>query len=492
MDTLQIDQCEICVVGAGIAGLNALSAASQYLGRNDRVVLVDRRTRVGGMWTDTYDYVRLHQPYQLFTAGNIKWTLGKDRCYLATKPEILDHLRHCLNVLSRRVDIDERLGWDYVSHEESGGLVSVTLRAPDGQTRVITARRLIKAFGSEMKPNPPLAVSSTRVQSATPNDMHRIVDSNTPVWIIGGGKTGLDTAHTLITQCPGREVNMLVGSGSMALRRDVLFSTGASRWFGGLPFTTLSTEFAKRYDGTNEDEVRRWLYSAVGTGPTGERCEFAHGIGGCTSDVEMAVIDTGLRRADNEYLADVVDRDGHAELVYRSGQTTRVAEGTWIVNCTGLQLRGSHPYEPFVSPSGQTLSIQHRSAVIPITLQAGYFLTHLMFTGGLSTLPLYELDLEDLRDKLGKSPIPAVFPLTAYNLSLAFDHLPTKVFTGFGSDLLLWYPLPRRLAAFARFQVNHRRERQTNRKTLDTIRQRCGVRCGPLDHLSRQMRRSML
>ena len=57
MDTLQIDQCEICILGAGIAGLNALFAASQYLGRNDRVVLVDRRTRVGGMWTDTYDYV---------------------------------------------------------------------------------------------------------------------------------------------------------------------------------------------------------------------------------------------------------------------------------------------------------------------------------------------------------------------------------------------------------------------------------------------------
>ena len=112
MDTLQIDQCEICIAGAGIAGLNALFAASQYLGRNDRVVLVDRRTRVGGMWTDTYDYVRLHQPYQLFTAGNIKCTLGKERSYLATKPEFLDHLRHCLDVISRRVDVDERFGWD--------------------------------------------------------------------------------------------------------------------------------------------------------------------------------------------------------------------------------------------------------------------------------------------------------------------------------------------------------------------------------------------
>lgn len=484
MDTPRIDQCEICIVGAGIAGLNALFAASQYLGRNDRVVLVDRRTRVGGMWTDTYDYVRLHQPHQLFTAGNIKWTLDKERSYLATKPEILDHLQHCLDVLSRRMDVDERFGWDYVSHEETGSLVRVTLRAPDGLTRVVTAKRLIKAFGFQVVPNPPLNFSSARVKSATPNDMPRIIDSDAPVWIIGGGKTGLDTAHTLITQCPGREVNMLVGSGSMALRRDVLFATGARRWLGGLPFAALSTEFAKRYDGTNEEEVRRWFYSVLGTGPTGDKCEFAHGFGGCTSDAEMAVITNGLCRAENEHLADVVDRDGAAEFVFRSGHTERLADGTWIVNCTGLLLRSSHPFEPFVSPSGRTLSIQLRSAVIPLTLQAGYFLTHLMFTGGLNTLPLYAADIEELCAKTGKSPTPVVFPLTGYNLSLAFDHLPKKVFVEFGSDLMLWYPLPRRLAALMKFRLNHRRGRDRNRKTLDTIRERYGVRCGPLDHLS--------
>ena len=106
-----------------------------------------------------------------------------------------------------------------------------------------------------------------------------------------------------------------------------------------------------------------------------------------------------------------------------------------------------------------------------------------MFSGGLHTLPLYELDGEDLRDKLGKSPTPAVFPLTAYNVSLAFDHLPKKVFAGFGSDLLLWYPLPRRLAAVAKFSLSHRRDREHHRKTLDTIRERFQVRCGPLDHV---------
>ena len=72
-----VESCAVCIVGAGVAGLNALFVASQYLSHDQKVVLIDRRERVGGMWVDTYPYVRLHQPHPMFTAGNIKWTLGQ-------------------------------------------------------------------------------------------------------------------------------------------------------------------------------------------------------------------------------------------------------------------------------------------------------------------------------------------------------------------------------------------------------------------------------
>ena len=62
------------------------------------------------MWVDTYPYVRLHQPHGMFTAGNIKWTLGQDRAYLANKGEVLDHFGHCLKVISERVRVDELFG----------------------------------------------------------------------------------------------------------------------------------------------------------------------------------------------------------------------------------------------------------------------------------------------------------------------------------------------------------------------------------------------
>lgn len=52
-DNQRVDTCDLCVVGAGIAGLNALFVASRYLRRDQKIVLLDRRDRVGGMWVDT-------------------------------------------------------------------------------------------------------------------------------------------------------------------------------------------------------------------------------------------------------------------------------------------------------------------------------------------------------------------------------------------------------------------------------------------------------
>lgn len=205
-------------MGAGLAGLNALFVASQYLSREQKVILVDRRERVGGMWVDTYPYVRLHQPHPMFTAGNIKWTQGQDRSYLATKGEVLDHFQHCLDVIRRRIHVDEFLGADVESHDEADGIVRITCRSSDGRRRIIEAKRLIKAYGFQTKPNDPLEISSERVMSVSPDycDMRceEMQRSDTPVWVIGGGKTAMDTAHALITEYPGREVNLVAGSGT--------------------------------------------------------------------------------------------------------------------------------------------------------------------------------------------------------------------------------------------------------------------------------------
>ena len=169
----------------------------------------------------------------MFTAGNIKWTLGKDPSYLATKYEVLDHFAHCLYVIRQRVRVDEFFGWDMKSDEETDGVVRIRCRSSDGRILVVETKRLIKAYGIGVMPNDPLEVSSTRVQSVSPDFCDMRGDdmraSDTPVWVIGGGKTGMDTAHALITEYPGREVNLVAGSGTFFTTRDRFFPTGVRR-----------------------------------------------------------------------------------------------------------------------------------------------------------------------------------------------------------------------------------------------------------------------
>ena len=476
-----VESCDVCIVGAGLAGLNALFVASRYLSREQKVILVDRRERVGGMWVDTYSYVRLHQPHPMFTAGNIKWTLGQDRSYLATKGEVLDHFEHCLNVIKQWVQVDELFGWAMESDEQTDGIVRIMCRSSDGQVLVIEAKRLIKAYGFRVTPLDPLEVSSQRVQSVSPDfcDVRTdgMRDSDTPVWIIGGGKTAMDTAHTLITEYPGREVNLVAGSGTFFSSRDRFFPAGARRWWRGKLFSSAATETARRFDGTNETDVGNWLRATYGTWLTPDTGNFFLGI---LSESENKTIAAGLNDVIMDHLLDVVDRDGSTELVFRSGATEAIQPGSWIVNCTGYVTQHDYPYEPYVSGSGAVVSIQLRSATLHLPSFMAYFLTHLLFLGKLRDLPLYELDGQDLRRKSGAAFPYTLLALAQHNLSLISDSVPTRVLLDCGLDFDRWYPLPRRLVGTARFMLTHRREREHLRRTLDTVRERFDIRCGPL------------
>jgi len=481
-ESTTVQRCDVCIVGAGIAGLNALFVAARYLTGNQKVILIDRRQRVGGMWVDTYPYVRLHQPHPMFTAGNIPWTLGKDRSYLATKDEVLDHFSHCLDVIRQQVRVEEFFGWELESDEETDGVVRIRCRSADGRTLTVEATRLIKAYGVRVMPNDPLELSSKRVVSVSPDfcDVRggEMAVSDTPVWIIGGGKTATDTAHALITRYPGREVSLVAGSGTWFSSRDRFFPTGPRRWWGGTSFSRLGSDLSRRFDGTNETEVWEWFRDTYGTWVTPDTGNFVAGV---LSEAESRTISGGLNEVIMDHFVDAVDRNGSTEIVFSSGDTKVVQPGSWIVNCTGYLTRREHPYEPYRSESGSVVSIQPRSATMSLTTFSAYFLTHLMFLGKLTQVPLYEIDMQDIFRKSRQGFACAIFTLSQYNLGLIIDSVPTKVFTECGLDFDQWYPMPRRLAGGLRFKLTHHRERESLRRTLDMVRERFEVRCGPLD-----------
>ena len=168
-------------------------------------------------------------------------------------------------------------------------------------------------------------------------------------------------------------------------------------------------------------------------------------------------------------------------MVLRSGATLTVQPGDWIVNCTGYLPVREYPYEPFISTGGAVLSIQTRSATMHLPSYMAYFSTHLLLAGKIRDVGLYELDMFELYRKSRKSFPYALFALVAHNLSVCADALPARVFRECGLDFDRWYPLPRRLTATAKFVRGHRCDRERQRRTLDTIRERFDVRCGPLE-----------
>ena len=467
-----------------MAGLNALAVASQYLAKDQRVLIVDRRSRVGGMWVDTYPYVRLHQPHQLFTAADIKWTLDADRAYLATKDEVLDHFSHCVDVVKGRVGLDEWLGTELLSHEAGKETIRLTCRSADGTPRIAETKRLIKAPGLSVEPNQPFAVSSERVHSVSPDfcDVRtgEITESSAPVWVIGGGKTAMDTAHALIKACPGREVNVLAGSGTFFACRDRLFPTGAKRWWGGTRGIPTFLEWSRRFDGTNERDALDWYRATVGITPTDGARNFVFGL---LSEAEARAIRSGVTEMVSDHLVDAVDRGGGVELLLRSGATRQIEPGSWLVNCTGYvfgEQQSQHPYEPYVSAEGNVGVISTRTAITLLPSFGGYYLSHLMMLGQLGELPLYELDGDQLARQSREAWACAAVTMNLYNLSLIADNTPREVLSQNGLNLDLWYPTHRYLYGAVQFARASRREREHWRQALDRVAERFELRCGPI------------
>ena len=477
------DHYDLCLVGAGYAGLNSLFVASQYLPATARVLVLDKHEQAGGMWNDAYSYVRLHQPYQMFTAGNIAWTLGRERSYLATRDEVAAHLRHCFDVVSKRLDIDARWGWEYLDHTEEGASVVVTARDPGGDISTFTADRFIDATGFNIEPKEPLPLTSLRVHSIAPQqlaDSGLLSNDHTePVWVIGSGKTAMDTVVALVRANPERQVGMVTGTGTYFYNRDLINPTGFKRWIGGARYSAIFAGAAKRFDGTNAPEVSRWCRERYGTSPLEDPAP-THLLFALLSEEETRTVANGVSQVLRDHLADVEDDASGPVIVMRSGDRHPIASGSWVINCTGYLVPRDVEFVPYVSSSGKSMSINNTSVTFPNAGVAGFLLTHLFYLDRLADTPLYEVDFNALGRTAPEAALAVVSSLLVYNLGFVFERVPMKAFREFGLDIDRWYPLPRQLAGQIQFMATRKRDRQHHRQALDTFTQRTGVRCGPL------------
>lgn len=478
---------DLVVVGAGIAGLNALNSASEYLPKGARALLIDQKLKPGGMWTVAYEYVRLHQPHPMFTVGDKAWDWSKPRHYLAARDEVQSHLSNCLDQTGAGLSLTTQFETTVTSCQEvmtpegPRGRVTFHPNANRANVATVTARQVIEAEGFNYATPVPLPLSSSSVLSITPNELRNTLADhpNAPVYIIGGGKTGMDTAIEVLTQKPDRQVGMLVGKGTNFFNRNQNLPIGARRWTKGTPVSRVFYDIAMRFNGENEAETNVHFDATYATEPGANNQQFLYGL---LSEEELQKIKSGVAWRKHDYLEDVTDTPEGPIVTLRSGETMSIPEGSIIVACTGTLFRdhGLASSKPCLSTHGTILSINVRSSVHFLTSVAGFFLPHLHYRGVLKDGGFYTVDLQELFRKDRKAWVAATSTQAYLTQALAVKNLPLTLLDRCGLDLDRWFPFPRRMSALIKMKAGAAKDIPHCQSVLDRVAERFNVQCGPL------------
>lgn len=483
----EINTYELIVVGAGIAGLNALSAASEYLPKNARVLLVDQKAAPGGMWNTAYDYVRLHQPHPMFTVGNMKWDWRKPRDYLAGRDEVQEHLSSALGPIGQKVALEtefEQTVSSCVEIETAHGSmaeVSFHLNGAPEKSKTVRAKRAIHASGLNYALAQPLSFSSKNVVSIVPQDLRNTLAMHpgAAVIVVGGGKTGMDSVLATLAADPTRQISLIKGRGTNFINRTKYLPTGINRWTSGELVSRIFRDIAVNFDGDNEDHTLAHLRAHHCTSADADNGVFLYGL---QSEDEHARIEAGLTETFPDYLGDVIDTPDGPQMKMRNGAEAIVPNGSIFVNCTGSFFRDAPLQEaiPIISPNNCVLSINARSGFHFLTSVAGFFATHLLYRHQLRGQGFYTLDLEALFRKNRNAWVGASAAQAYMNQVIAVQTLPLMLLDRCGLDMDRWYPLPRRMAGLMRMKASASRDINHCRRSLDRVTKRFGVDAVPL------------
>lgn len=466
------DFYDLCIVGAGIAGLNCLFVAAQYLTADQSILLVDRKDQAGGMWNNTYDYVRLHQPHPMFTVGNMAWDWRKPKDYLATGAEVRAHLHACLNKLRDQVNLTELYGYDMVENIESDQGVTLTLAAPDGAIRTVKAGRMINAAGLNVQSQKPLAVTSQAVSVTTPEALQGVADPAAPCYIIGGGKTAMDTVMALSRRAGSGPVRLVKGVGTVFAKRETFAPLGLRRWWDGQLTLTTVEQVAMYFDGVNETAAFARFRETACVSPTGTGDHFLFGF---LSQSESDAVAAALDQVIDGYLADVIDKDDGPLMVMRDGTTHAIPAGSVLVTCTGHFFKDEAAPMSCLSDQARILTISASDGIHFLSTVSSYFLAHVFLSDAAKTAPLAVLNLEAIGRKDRQLWFCAAATQAYLNTQHLVDILPTKILQDCGADVDQWFPMARRVLGFIRMNWNRKAKIAHCEKVLKTICKRCDL-----------------
>ena len=205
MTTIETDYL---VVGAGATGM---AFTDELVTHSDaEIVLVDRRHRPGGHWTEGYGFLRLHQPSAFYGVGSRE--LGYNKIDVsgpnkghyerATGAEVFDYYGRVLDEHMIPTGRVRFLGMsDYVGKD--GDEHQVVSRVTGKKTTVRVRRKFVDATLLQTRTatnNTPSFSVDPAVRVVIPHELPKVADTGSGFTILGAGKTSMDTCFWLLGQ----------------------------------------------------------------------------------------------------------------------------------------------------------------------------------------------------------------------------------------------------------------------------------------------------
>jgi hypothetical protein len=215
VSTPQIET-DYLIVGAGAMSM-AFADVIFSEQRDANMVIVDRRHRPGGHWTDAYPYVALHQPAAFYGVNSMR--LGQGGTDLASGAEIVAYY-HLL--MKRFVESGRVRFLPMTEHAGDGRVVSTVDRTH--VTEVRARRRIVDgAFMNVEVPSvtPPRYEIEPGVTLVPPNRLPLVASSWERYVVVGAGKTATRSCSCWTPASPR--------SGSAGSRRTTPGSGAAKR-----------------------------------------------------------------------------------------------------------------------------------------------------------------------------------------------------------------------------------------------------------------------
>lgn len=447
-ETFQHFDAALVIIGAGLSGVSALTVARRYLDEDDTIVIADQLSNYGGQWLNAYDFVRLHQPYEFYTAFDQGWAMKKKRTHLASRAEVLHHLRDLGERNHPRTLFEHR----YIGNDEVKGsdLLDAKFQSVNDPSQYVIIRtpKIIRASPIKHVAPQSLQLSTKKVHSISIAQLTFELDKNidSHMIVIGSGKSAMDAVLYINkrTNTAKRPITMVAGNGIAFFDRETIMPrTLLGRSFKGHP--SLMLEYGLKWDGQNQAALmremidRRILNSPV---PDPASCMF-----GNLGRDELETVQRSLGKIIKGRMSDIIDVNGIPMVRLEDGSTIVLdqypgSKRIVVVNCT--QHYANHgPAEPILQDRGRTLVSQ---LIFFCSSGSTAFLTHAWYLGKVEAL-LEKLMPVTVVTTPGEKEV-LLFKLSLvgmYNLGILEQILPSFVLQKDKTNVLGWFPVHRRL-----------------------------------------------